>query len=69
MARAWARATQEKAGGFEGSGHRLMIPSFREKGKRRKDTGSRSGANLKGAVMSLKTLSVPKHVRDPLLPG
>lgn len=39
-----------------------MVPSFREKGKRRKDTGSRSGANLKGAVMSLKTLSVPKQL-------
>lgn len=44
-----------------------MVPSFREKRKRKKDTGS--GANMKGAVMSLKNLSMPEHVRDPLLPG
>lgn len=42
-----------------------MVLSFREKGKRKKDTGSR--ANVKGVVMSLENLSVPEHARDPLL--
>lgn len=44
-----------------------MVLSFREKGKRKKDTGSR--ANVKGVVMSLENLSVPEHARDPLLAG
>lgn len=42
-----------------------MVLSFRQKGKRKKDMGSR--ANVKGVVMSLENLSVPEHARDPLL--